>query len=329
MVEDKIRLSSDKVPATPLAKTLAALKGIDLKGIRSTGIYGEIKARDVEQAKVADITPLAKRIAEENNVDLAKIQGSGFKGKIRKEDIFAVTVASYTEKSEIGKDKTNKKPLIGMRKVIAERMLKSHLEAPPVTLNAKADVTELTALKNKLREKSNLKVSYNDFVLKAVAIALKEYPNINVSIEKNEIIYKNEINIGVAVALDGGLIVPNIKNADTLSLKKLSKISRELAAKGREGKLTADEIERGTFTVSNLGMYDVLSFTPIINPPESAILGVCAIEEHLKRVGDRIEDREMMGLSLTFDHRVIDGADGALFLRRIKVLLENPLEILI
>jgi len=320
---------ADKILATPLAKTLASLKGIDLKCIQGTGIYGEIRARDVEKAKVVTITPLAKRIAEENCIDLDNIQGSGFKGKIRKEDILAVTRASHREKSEIEKDETNKKPLKGMRKIIAERMLKSHLEAPPVTLNTKADVTELTALKNKLREKLNLKVSYNDFVLKAAAIALKEYPNINVSLEKNEILYKNEINIGVAVALDGGLIVPNIKNADVLSLKEISHITRELAAKGREGNLTADEIEDGTFTVSNLGMYDVLSFTPIINPPESAILGVCAIEEQLKRVGDKIEDREMMGLSLTFDHRVIDGADGAIFLRKIKILLENPLEILI
>jgi pyruvate dehydrogenase E2 component (dihydrolipoamide acetyltransferase) len=222
-----------------------------------------------------------------------------------------------------------RKQLTGMRKVIAERMLKSHLEIPPVTLNAKADVTELVALRKQINDTPDIKISINDLLLKAAAVALSESPDINASIKDNEIIYKLDINIGMAVALEDGLIVPVIKNADKLSLRQISIKAKELAAKAREGKLKPDEYSGGTFTVSNMGMYGIVSFTPIINQPEIAILGVCAIENELKMVEGKIENRSVMGLSLTFDHRVVDGSQSAIFLSKIKSLLENPLRIIV
>jgi pyruvate dehydrogenase E2 component (dihydrolipoamide acetyltransferase) len=216
-----------------------------------------------------------------------------------------------------------------MRKIIADRMVQSHLQAPPVTLNVKADVTELVALRKQINERLDIRISFNDFILKATAIALAETPGINASLEGDEIVYKTGIHLGMAVAVDDGILVPVIKDADTLSLKQIAQKAKELSAKAREEKLTPDECSGGTFTVSNLGMYDIVSFTPLLNPPESTILGVCTIENELKMIGEKIENTRIMGLSLTIDHRIIDGAQGAVFLQHIKSLLENPLEIVV
>jgi pyruvate dehydrogenase E2 component (dihydrolipoamide acetyltransferase) len=169
----------------------------------------------------------------------------------------------------------------------------------------------------------------NDLVMKAAAQSLKEHSYVNVTIDENDILYLADINLGMAVALPDGLIVPVIRNADKLSLKELSDTARDLGTRAKEGKLMPEEIKGGTFTVSNLGMYGIASFTPIINPPESAILGVCMVEEVLRLENGRIESRSVMGLSLTIDHRVIDGAQGAIFLGRVKELLENPLGIVL
>jgi pyruvate dehydrogenase E2 component (dihydrolipoamide acetyltransferase) len=328
---ENLGMVGDRVAATPLARTLAAQKGIDLITLRGTGSHGEIKVRDVEKLiRSVTATPLAKRIAAEQQLDLSTIQGSGPGGKIVKDDILArIAGSAKTERATPKVEKATRKQLQGMRKVIAEKMLQSYLQAPQVTLDAKADVTELVALRKQINQKLDRKISFNDFILKAVALALVEAPNINVSIEGDEIVYKTGVNIGIAVALEDGLIVPVIKDADTLSLKQIAKTAKALTAKARERKLLPDEYSGGTFTVSNLGMYDIVSFTPIINPPESAILGVCAIQDELKLVGDKIENKNVMGLSLTFDHRVIDGAQGAIFLQQIKLLLENPIEIVV
>ena len=338
-----------KIAATPLAKTIARENGIELKNIKPTGSRGEIKARDVEALSINNITPLAKRIAQDIGIDLSGVKGSGYEGKIRKSDIVASNVAPSTNVASsvsVVADNLNasevktvevsvgqvgnvtRKPLRGMRKIIGDRMLKSHIEAPPVTLNIKADVTRLSLIRSELNEALGVKVSYNDFIMKAVGLALKDSPNINVSIEGSDVLYKEDINVGMAVALSEGLIVPVIKNINRLSVREIALKSKELSQKARDGKLLLDDYTGGTFTVSNLGMYDIVSFTPIINPPESGILGVCVVEEELKMIGDKIEKRSMMGLSFTHDHRVIDGAQGAVFLKKIKSLLENPLLIL-
>lgn len=324
----------NRVAATPLARTLAVQKGVDLKTIIGTGHYGEIKARDVERQiqkqKAILATPLAKKIAVARHIDLSAVQGSGPGGRILRDDVLlSAKILDNPAKTPAGVENVTRRPLQGRRKIIADRMLQSHLQAPPVTLNVKADVTELVALRKQINESLDIRISFNDFILKATAIALAKTPGINVSLEGDEIVYKTGIHLGMAVAVDDGILVPVIKDADTLSLKQIAQKAKELAAKAREEKLTPDECSGGTFTVSNLGMYDIVSFTPLLNPPESAILGVCTIENELKMIGEKIENRKVMGLSLTIDHRIIDGAQGAVFLQHIKFLLENPLEIVV
>lgn len=323
-----------KVAATPLAKTLAREKGIDLASVRGTGSHGEIKAKDVEGLKQVAATPLAKRVAEDQKIDLESVTGSGYEGKVRKEDLSVQKAgqqpASAPQAAAWGrKREAVRKRMSGMRKVIASRMLQSHLSIPPVTINAKADVTELSAVRKRLNDAIDTKISFNDFILKAVAAALSEFPYMNAGIEGDEVVFKPEINIGMAVALDDGLIVPVIRNADSLALKQISLKSKELSAKARERRLMPEEYSGGTFTVSNMGMFGVTSFNPIINLPEAAILGVCAIEEVLKLEGEKIEKKQVMGLSLTFDHRLVDGAQAAIFLKRVIGLLENPLELMV
>jgi len=219
-----------------------------------------------------------------------------------------------------------------MRRVIAEKMLRSHLQIPPVTLITRADVTELSAFRVRLNAASAesaeyrgaRKVSYTDFILRAVALALREHPLLNSVVEGDRVVAQNEINIGIAVALETGLMVPVVRGADALSVRQIAAATRELADRARSGTLGPDECAGGTFTVTNLGMHGVTEFTPLINIPESAILGVGAIEEALRTsAAGGIESRKLMSLCLTHDHRHIDGAPAAAFLGRIKSLLEN------
>ncbi len=314
-----------KVAATPLARKLAAEKGIDLSTITPSGSFGEVKARDVENIEAVSATPLAHKIARDLDIDLATIKGTGIGGKIKEADVLAAgktTVAKPIVPQVV--EETVRKPMRGMRKVIAERMLQSHLTAPPVTQNIKADVTELLAVRKKLIEALEHKISINDILLKVTAIVLRQYPAMNVSIDGDHLIYHPVVNLGIAVALEEGLIVPVIRNADRLSLLQISEAATELVQKARNGKLMPDDYAGGTFTVSNMGSYGITSFTPIINQPESGILGVCAIEDQLTLNGTEVEVRKTMTLSLTYDHRAIDGAQSAIFQNKIKVILENP-----
>jgi pyruvate dehydrogenase E2 component (dihydrolipoamide acetyltransferase) len=203
-------------------------------------------------------------------------------------------------------------------------MLQSHLEIPPVTQSCFADVTELMELCKK-NNTGGTRISVNDFIIMAAAKTLKEQTRINASYTEEGLLVKKHINIGVAVALPEGLIVPVIKDADRLALREISAQARELANKAKQGRLSPDDYSGGTFTISNLGMMGVTSFTPIINQPEIAILGVCAAEQKLEMDDSgNIVKKMKMGLSLTYDHRCIDGAQAAIFSNRIVELLENP-----
>ena len=316
--------ASGKIAATPLAKTLAKSRGIALETIAPSGKYGQIIAKDVEAVRQTAATPLARRIAGDMGVELKDIAGSGHNGKITKGDVLAaVPQAPVSDGDEL-------KPHSAMRKVIAKRMLQSHLEIPPVTQSCIVDVTELAVLRKKINVQNDTRISFNDFIILSVAKTLKEQPHINASFAEDGLIMKKNINIGVAVALPDGLIVPVVKDADKLSLKQISETAKALAAKAKEGKLLPDEYSGGTFTISNLGMMGVTSFTPIINQPESAILGVCAVTQKLEMDDDgNIQKRLKMGLSLTYDHRSIDGAQAAVFSNRITELLEHPLTMLV
>jgi pyruvate dehydrogenase E2 component (dihydrolipoamide acetyltransferase) len=217
-------------------------------------------------------------------------------------------------------------PLSGMRKAIAQKMLESHRQIPMVTLQSKADVSELLDIKTRLNKARPDKFTLTDFVVKACAMALKRHPNMNVRLSESgfEIIRIESIDIGIAVAMDDGLLVPVVRSADRLSLSRLAAASRNLVTRARGGKLAYEELSGGSFTVSNLGMYGVISFNPIINLPESAILGVGAIESVLALQDGNVIERKTMGLSLTVDHRTIDGAPAAIFLKTIKGLIEQP-----
>ncbi len=275
-------------------------------------------------------TPLARKLARERHIDLGTVRGSGQGGKIFSRDLPQSGQEIPSGIAAVSQKAGALVKLNGMRKTIARRMLKSHTEIPPVTLHSEADVTALAKLRGEINSVLEIKITFNDLVVRSCAVALSEFPEINASYTDDGVLYHGDVNIGVAVAVDGGLIVPVIKNADRLTLKALAFRAKELSENARAGRLAPDEYTDGTFTVSNLGMFGVTAFTPIINLPESCILGVCAVKERVVLKADGgVEGRKYMGLSLTFDHRCIDGAGAARFLQRVAALLENPPEMLI
>lgn len=310
-------VKGDGIAATPYAKKLASEKGVALSDVTPTGRHGEVIGDDVLRA-----TPLAQKIAADKGVDLSSVAGSGFGGKVTKDDVLA---AAATGAPVVG----DRKALSGMRKVIAERMLASHQQIPVVTQNMKVNMGNLLELRATINTGRETKISINDFVLKAVAKAVSEFPVVRTVLDGNELVTKKETNIGFAVGLEEGLLVPVIRDADKLSLSQISAQAKDLAGKARNGGLRPDDYTGGTFTISNLGMFDVHSFTPIINQPEAGILGVCAINDELALVDGNVVVNKIMMLSLTFDHRIMDGVGAAKFQLRIRELLENPMEILV
>lgn len=213
--------------------------------------------------------------------------------------------------------------MTGMRRAIARNMHNSHMTSPTVSFNLGCDVSELAKFRQRLKAE-DIKVSYTDILVKLTALALREFPLLNCSVDGDNIIYKNYVNIGVAVALDNGLVVPNVPDADMKSLREISAEVKELANLARTGGLPMDRLKGGTFTITNLGMYGIESFTPIINQPEVAILGVNTIEDKVVVVDGEICVRPILNLSLTADHRVVDGSVAAQFLQRLKKLIECP-----
>jgi pyruvate dehydrogenase E2 component (dihydrolipoamide acetyltransferase) len=252
-------------------------------------------------------TPASRRLAAESGIVLARVAGSGPGGAVRVRDLPPAGGA----------------PISGMRRAIAEKMTVSHQAVPAVTLVTRADVTELAALRQRINANGPARISYADFIVRAVAIALRENPVVNSLIDGSSIVQSAQVNIGIAVALDNGLIVPVIRDADTLTVRQISERTRDLAERARAGTLLPDECAEGTFTVTNLGMYGITEFTPLINVPQSAIIGIGSIEEAFKTVEGKIQSRRVMSLCLTHDHRLIDGAPAAVFLGRIRALLEN------
>jgi pyruvate dehydrogenase E2 component (dihydrolipoamide acetyltransferase) len=320
-------LAEGKLKATPAARKLALDKGIALSSVSSGGKSGEIRRSDVEKAGSIKVTPLARRMAEDQGIALSGIKGSGYNGKIFSADLSAAIVQAPVYDPAPMAD--TRVPLTNIQRITGKRMLESRLTIPDVTQNTRADVTKMLVLRKELNEKPGIKITVNDFILAAVAKALEANPRLNSILDGNELIYKGSINLGMAVATEQGLLVPVIRNAHTLSLRQLSAQAADLAGRAREGRLKAEEMGGGTFTVSNVGMFGVTAFTPIINPPEAAILGVCSVEDELRLEGEKVVSRKIMGLSLTFDHRIVDGAEAAVFIKTLKDLLESPVVILV
>lgn len=302
------------IAATPYAKTLAKERNINLAEVTPSGLRGEILSRDI----IA--TPLARRIAEDSGVELAGIKGSGHEGKIRKEDVEAASASAPMSEEE------SRFPIAGMRKVIAQRMTKSHTEIPTVTQHMKVYVDQLLEIRERINESCERRISINDMMLKIVAKAVREHPVARTVIDGNDYVVRKHVNIGFAVGIDAGLLVPVIKDADTLTLSVLSAQAKELADRARGGKLLPGDMQGGCFTISNMGMFDVFAFTPIINQPEPGILGVCAVQDELALVDNEVVSRKYMMISLTYDHRIMNGTEAAAFQLRIKQLMEHPLE---
>ena len=293
------------------------------------------------------VSPLARKTAAKLGVDLSKLTGSGPSGRIRQQDVLAAANAAQTAAPapaaaaapaarpaargglELMEGDTVVK-LAGMRKVVAQRMLQSHTEIPPVTQNTKVDVTELMKFRKMLLAETGSKYSVNDLILKATAKCLRAHPEVLVSLDGDQIIQRAHVNLGMAVALDAGLIVPVIRDADRMGLDALSAAAKDLASRAKGNKLTPDEYKGSTFSVSNLGMFGIETFTPIVNQPDAAILGVCAVEDELVMDDEgNISKHQVMRLSFTYDHRLIDGAVAAKFVMALRDLLEKPMSIIL
>ena len=296
--------------------------GVDYTVLTGTGPSGRIVKRDI-LAAAEEITVLATENGGGDASDVAEPADRKIAAPA------AVSGTAFPVKNlELMEGDTVEK-LTGMRKVVAQRMYTSAVEIPTVTQTVKVDVTALLAFRKKLKEEGHA-FSVNDFVLKAVAKALRRHPEILVSLDGEQIIRRAHVNLGMAVALDAGLIVPVIRDADLLSLEALSAKARDLAERARANQLGADEYKGSTFTVSNLGMFGVESFTPIINQPDAAILGVNCTEDELVMEDDgTIAKHQVLRISLTFDHRLLDGAVAAKFEMTVRDLLEHPMDILL
>lgn len=280
-------------------------------------------------------SPLARKIAQEAGIDLASIVGSGPGGRIVERDVreaiakkaVEVVLSPAGQVTEAAPDK--KVALNRIRSIIAERTQQSKREAPHFYVTVEVDLEKVIALRELFAVEKSGKVSINDFVVKAVASALKDMPEVNSSYRGDHILRHGAVHIGIAAAVDEGLLVPVIKNAHLLNLRELATKSKELVVKAREGKLLPDEMSGSTFSISNMGMLDVDNFSAIINTPNS---GIIAISSARKRavVGDEdeIEVRWRMNITGSFDHRVLDGAVGAKFMNAVKAYLENPTRLL-
>ena len=326
------------VKVVPVAKKLAEEKGVDLSLVTPTGPHGTIMKKDVEtylaskgsgkEEETRRVSPLAQKVAAELQIPLEGIQGTGVAGRIMKGDILRAAEQSTTPQGE-ERPAGQVLPMSKMRQVIAKRLSESAFTAPHIYLFAEVEMGKVLELRESILEefetRFNVRLSINDFLIKAVALAIREYPFFNASIKGNVIHIHPEVNVGLAVALDEGLIVPAIPNADKLGLGAIAQQRVELVERARKGKLTLPEIERGTFTITSLSNFDINFFTAIINPPQTGILSVGKIGDRLFLEKGEVRARKVVTFGLSADHRIIDGSVAAKFLQTLKKMLENPM----
>ncbi len=328
---DTLSTSHIEPTISPRARRTARELGVDWAAVRGSGRSGRIVERDVREAvmkppSAARITPIARRVARESGVDVDDLALAKPGQRITRADVESA-VSSQTPAtlpppvSTVG----------GVRKLVAERLTTSMRTVAPVTLTTDADATELVELRRKINADASASeaapISYNDLLARLVAIALTEHPRINASFVNGEIVEHATANIGIAVDTERGLLVPVVRDVAAKSIRRIADESAELVRATRSGRISADHLHGATFTITNLGMYDIDAFTPIINLPECAILGVGRIVARAVVVDEEagtLAARKMMALSLTFDHRLVDGAPAARFLRRVKEFVERP-----
>lgn len=351
---------AERVRASPVARRLAEERGVDLTQIKGTGPGGRITREDVESHLTAaragapkppggvSASPAARRIAEERGIDLVQVEGTGPGGRIVVADVerFQPAAAPPPAPTPAAPAAPAPRPLptvpvqpVGaaeeveltrMRRRIAEVMTASKAPVPHFYVTIAIDMDQALAEREKMNAAladEGIKLSVNDLIVKAAALALRKYPNINASFAGDKIIHHGEINVGIAVALEAGLITVVIRNADQKTLSQISQETRAKAGRAREGRLQPDDIGGNTFTISNLGMYGVEDFIAIITPPEAAILAVGAAQKQPVVRDDQIVIGQIMRATISADHRVTDGAEAAEFMVEFKRLLENPLRL--
>jgi pyruvate dehydrogenase E2 component (dihydrolipoamide acetyltransferase) len=318
----------------------AAANGQEGTGRTAGALPAEAAAGPAGRVKSS---PLARKIAAAASVDLRRVRGTGPGGRVIRSDVeaFLKTRPAETEAEPaaataaatgIAARATERIPHSRMRKTIANRMAEAKKSAPEIHVTVDICVDDLVALRERLNARlaaQKIKLSVGDFVTKAVALALRQHRGVNASFEPDAMVLHGEVNIGIAVALDGGLIVPVLRNADQLGLREIRLQSETLVSAARNNKLVPEQMSGGTFTISNLGMYGVHQFDAILNPPEVGILAVAAAEKRPIVVGDSLTVGTMMKVTLTADHRAVDGAMAAEFLRTVKGLLEEPAAMLL
>ncbi len=348
---------SDDIKAAPVARKLAKTHGIDLSLVTPTGPHGTIMKKDVAAYLASSPTdpsvsgstssvrekerikasPLARSMAKTHNLDLRDVQGTGPGGRITRQDIQRELAGQKTdiEKTEetaqkgwpgtvMGKVPIKNVPIEGVRRVIFDNMFQSISQTAQLTLHTETCAESIVAWRQRLN-RDGATVSYNAILVKISAMALRLHPDINSTVDGDMIRVWRQIHIGVAMEANDSLIVPVVRNPDIKTVREIEHDITELVRKTRENNLVPDDLVNGTFTISNLGFADIDYFTPIIRPPESAILGVGRIAKKPGIRDDRVVPEARMGLSLTFDHRIIDGAPAARFLNTIKGMVEDPL----
>jgi pyruvate dehydrogenase E2 component (dihydrolipoamide acetyltransferase) len=314
--------------ASPRARALAQSRGIDVAQVSPTGFGGDrVVERDVLSflAQAPKATPVAQRVAEEAGVDLRRLSGSGAGGQITKGDVMrAMAPVASSPEAEI----LARVPFAGVRALIADRMAASVHTAARVTLNMDVDATEFVGMRERLKARVEAEwgfaPGFNDLLVKVVGQALREYPYMNARLAADAVEHLAHVHVGIAVDTERGLLVPVIHHVEQKTLRQIGEEARQMFERARAGRSLLDELQGGTFTITNLGMYDVRDFTPVINLPEAAILGVGTITSQPVARDDQVVIRKIMHLSLAFDHRLVDGAPAARFMQRIKHLIEEP-----
>src|SRR5450755_2838345 len=305
----------------------AASKDPTASAADTNALNGRIKA-----------SPLAKKLASEKGIDLSQLHGSGDYGRIIKKDVAeyspvasapAAQKAAQVQTAPAGQVSFDDVPVSQMRKVIAKRLAEVKFSAPEFYLTITVDTDQAVSSRTRINETSPVKISFNDFVLKATALALKKHPAVNSSWMGDKIRVNHHVNIGVAVAVEDGLLVPVVRFADSKSLSQISGEVKDFAERAKNKKLQPADWEGSTFTISNLGMFGIDEFTAIINPPDACILAISSIQQIPVVKNGAIVTGNVMKLTMTCDHRVVDGATGAAFLQTLKGLLEEPLRMLI
>ncbi len=332
----------ERVLASPRARLRAEENGVDLAAVPGSGPGGLVIERDVTACAASRpaVTPLAANLARARGVDLAAVTGTGPNGKITSADLpggspaaQAAPVVQAAQETpaapavQAGRG-TRTEPMSGMRRAISKNMLASKSVNAQTNHRITVDMTAAVALRGQYKD-LGLKISYNDLIVRACAKALTDFPIVNASVDGGSIVYHDYVNVGTAVSVPGGLIVPVIRDADILGLAGIATRSAELIEKAREGRLTDLDYHGGTFTVSSLGMFGLDDFVAIINPPESAILAVGQIAKTPvvatnEEGADTVVIRQQCALCLSYDHRIIDGAEAAKFLQKVRQYLQNP-----